>query len=680
MNRNRRSILLVIGFFFALAASVLAMPSDLDLTFGNGGRVITAFTWPNQHGHTGAYDVALQPDGKIVIAGSLTAVGPSDGVIVVRYNPDGSLDTTFGFGGKVLASLQYQSRGYSLAIQPDGRIVVVGSIYSPALPNEPEYLAVRFETTGAYDTSFGTGGVLRIGIPGEALDVALQPDGKLVIVGSVTDGSFCLVRLNSGGSLDTSFDGDGKVFAPGFARKLALQQDARIIVAGSASDRSMIARFNPNGSLDETFDGDGVVITPVGILVDFFSAVAIQPDGRIVAAGAALDDEKGYYLSSVVRYSPTGALDSSFDGDGINKGFVGFNSAVVIQANGKIVTGGGFGWVCSLTRYNSNGSFDASFGNGGIRIDRFEYSSGFAALTVQPDGEIVAAGSSYATQYETAADILIARYLSASSKPFDFDNDGRADISVFRPSDRTWYLNQSSNGFSATQFGLSTDKITPADYDGDGRTDISVYRDGTWYWLNSSDNSFNARQFGIPSDIPVPADYYAGGGRSELAVYRGGTWWILNLFNNQISTLQFGLASDKPVVGDYDGDGRADQAVYRNGEWHVNRSTQGYWSFNWGFATDTPVPEDYDGDGETDPAVYRDGTWYLLQSLHGWGELRWGISSDVPVPADYDGDGKSDAAVYRDGIWYLNRSTGGVEIQQFGLVNDKPVPSAYVLE
>jgi photosystem II stability/assembly factor-like uncharacterized protein len=277
----------------------------------------------------------------------------------------------------------------------------------------------------------------------------------------------------------------------------------------------------------------------------------------------------------------------------------------------------------------------------------------------------------------TAAGVFSVRLQPTENA--DFDGDGRADISVFRPSDRTWYLNQSTNGFSATQWGLSTDKLAPADYDGDGRTDISVYRDGMWYWLNSSTGSFNARQFGIASDIPVPANYYTGGnGGSELAVYRSGTWWILNLSNNQITTIPFGLASDKPVASDYDGDGRADCAVYRNGIWYLNRSTHGFAAVQFGIAGDRPLPADYDGDGKTDLAVYRDGTWYLLQSINGFAAFQFGIASDMSAPADYDGDGRADAAVFRNGVWYLRQSTSGFAIQQFGFTNDKPVPSAYL--
>jgi uncharacterized delta-60 repeat protein len=285
-------------------------------------------------------------------------------------------------------------------------------------------------------------------------------------------------------------------------------------------------------------------------------------------------------------------------------------------------------------------------------------------------------GDNIATVDIGAFEVQLGSSTSGRTTPFDFDGDGRADLSVFRPSDQTWYLNRSQAGFSATQFGLSTDKITPADYDGDGKTDISVYRDGVWYWLNSSDYSFNTYQFGLTNDIPVPADY-DGDGRAEPAVYRNGVWWTLNLANNQVKVVQFGLSTDKPVAADYDGDGRADQAVYRNGEWHLNRSTQGYTVVNFGLATDKPVIGDYDGDGQADEAVYRDGTWWILQSTQGTAVFQWGLPTDIPTPADYDGDGRTDAAVFRDGIWYVRQSNGGISIQQFGLANDNPLQSVY---
>ncbi len=266
---------------------------------------------------------------------------------------------------------------------------------------------------------------------------------------------------------------------------------------------------------------------------------------------------------------------------------------------------------------------------------------------------------------------------------FDFDGDGKADVSVFRPSNGEWRLNQSTNGFSATQFGLSTDKITPADFDGDGRTDIAVFRNGTWYWLNSSNGSFQAAQFGQAGDIPVPFDY-TGDGRAELAVYRVGTWYTLNLANNQFNAVQFGLSTDKPVAADYDGDGRADYAVYRDGIWYLLRSTQGFAAIQFGLPTDKLVPADYDGDGKTDVAVFRpsNGFWYLRQSLFGLRSMYFGLATDLPVPADYDGDYRADIAVFRpsNGTWYIRRNQFTLSFTgvAFGEATDKPVPNAFV--
>ena len=290
--------------------------------------------------------------------------------------------------------------------------------------------------------------------------------------------------------------------------------------------------------------------------------------------------------------------------------------------SGRYVYDGGF----AILRLNPNGVPDTGFGTNGRVTTPIGNYSGAADGAVQPDGKILAFGTTY--QQNTSSDIAIVRYLGDSAVPrpvqFDFDGDRRADVSVFRPSDRIWYLNQSTNGFSATQWGLSTDKITPADFDGDGKTDIAVFRDGIWYWLNSSNNSFNAAQFGLPDDIPVPADYNDGDGRAELTIYRGGVWWSLNLSNNQTSVVNFGLASDKPVLAITTATDAPTKPSIANGEWHMNRSSQGYTVVNLGLPTDKPVPADYDGDGKTDLAVYRDGTWYVLQSTNGYSAVSMG--------------------------------------------------------
>jgi uncharacterized delta-60 repeat protein len=231
----------------------------------------------------------------------------------------------------------------------------------------------------------------------------------------------------------------------------------------------VVVRYNTDGTLDTSFNGTGKVITSFGSDNDFTRSVAIQADGRIVVAGSS--------------------------SNGANFGF-------------------------AVVRYNTNGSLDTSFGSGGKVITPVGSFAVASSVAIQADGKIVAAGYSSNGVY---SDFALVRYLADSNSNirtrFDFDGDGGADISLFRPSNGVWSLRRSSLGISDTQFGLSTDKITPADYDGDGKTDIAVFRDGFWYWLNSSNGSFNAFQFGQAGDIPVPADY-SGDGRATCRLSR----------------------------------------------------------------------------------------------------------------------------------------------------------------
>jgi Tol biopolymer transport system component len=272
---------------------------------------------------------------------------------------------------------------------------------------------------------------------------------------------------------------------------------------------------------------------------------------------------------------------------------------------------------------------------------------------------------------------------------FDFDGDGRSDISYFRSSNSGWYLLRSTAGLWVPQWGLSSDVLAPADYDGDLKTDVAVWRpsDGNFYVLNSFDGTVRVENFGLPGDVPTGGDW-DGDGKADLAVYRGGaqgTFYYRGSMGNPNKNITFtpwGISGDKAVAGDYDGDGRTDAAIFRpsSGIWYVRKSSDGQMMANaFGLAGDTLVPADYDADGKTDLAVFRGGIWYILRSSQGFTAFQYGLSGDAPAPADYDGDGKADAAVFRNGVWYvLKTQSGATEITNFGTSGDNPIPAAFV--
>ncbi len=270
----------------------------------------------------------------------------------------------------------------------------------------------------------------------------------------------------------------------------------------------------------------------------------------------------------------------------------------------------------------------------------------------------------------------------------DFDGDGKTDLSVFRPSEGNWYLNRSSTGFVAANWGITNDTLVPADYNADNKTDFAVFRptsvegQADFYILNSNDFTFQGAAWGTIGDIPIVGDYN-GDDKDDIAIWRPSTAIFYVLQNGSLRQFQFGSVSDTPISGDFDGDGKHDFAVFRssNNTWYFNKSSDGTdVSLAWGTSGDKLVPADYDGDGKDDFAVFRpsNGVWYIVKSSGGTQFVNFGIATDVPVPGDYDGDGKDDVSVYRNGVWYLNQSTSGFATANFGVSTDRPIPKQYI--
>lgn len=394
---------------FCANAVIHAAPGDLDPTFGTGGKVTTAIGSLDDS----AYSVAVQSDGKIVTAGMARNGGRSD-IAVVRYNADGSLDTAFGSTGKVTVSLSSgDDVALSLALQADGKIIVAGY----ATNSTRDVALVRFNANGSLDTSFnGTGKVVTTVGTGSDTGrcVVVQSDGKIVVAGDALIGSaadIVVLRYNANGSLDTSFNGTGKVttaigIGNDSAYSVALQTDGKIVVAGDSFNGSdydfALVRYHADGSLDTTFNSTGKVITAIGTGDDDAFSVAIDANGKIVVAGGA--SSGGAYSFAVARYTTTGALDTSFGGTGkVSTSISGIDElarTMAVQSNGKIVLGGysnnGSNQVFALARYQPDGSLDTSFGVGADgkvattigAHDAFAY-----AVAVQADGRIVLAGS-----------------------------------------------------------------------------------------------------------------------------------------------------------------------------------------------------------------------------------------------------------------------------------------------
>jgi uncharacterized delta-60 repeat protein len=428
--------------FFWTVPMARAADGDLDPTFGIGGMVTTDLNRSTDIANA----VAIQADGKVVVVGTTYRQNDFSGedFAITRYNTNGTLDATFGRGGKVTTNFPgLAAVASSVVIQADGKIVVGGGAF-PLFTFLGDFKVVRYNPNGSLDTSFGEGGIVTTHFSqgSYASGVALQPDGKIVAAGTVfvdfhigesSNTDFALARYAADGTPDTTFGNGGKVTTDfvGFeddAFSVLIQPDGKIVAVGSANDPATFydfaaARYLSNGAIDTTFGVAGKVRTDFGDQnFDRARSAALQSDGKIVAAGFAISQGGGVQNFAVARYTSSGVLDSAFNHNGMTQ--IDFGSCcqsaykVLLQRDGKIVVVGYANSESSdsdflLARLSRKGSLDSTFGLGGkVRTSFGNLNGGANGAALQSDGKIVAVGFQ-ATFTSRFVEFALARYINS---------------------------------------------------------------------------------------------------------------------------------------------------------------------------------------------------------------------------------------------------------------------------
>ncbi|WP_407571992.1 hypothetical protein [Deinococcus altitudinis] len=390
-------------------------------------------------------DLQLQPDGKLVVTGPQRSENTYIDFALVRYTATGALDPTFGKGGKVVTPVgsgASSDRAAALQVQRDGKLVVAGTTNNSFKPTGDDFAVVRYTAAGVLDPRFGTGGkvITPVGA-GSSDDTAtalqVQPDGKLIVAGYTiksdsTGYDFAVVRYTTGGALDTSFGKGGKVVTPvgvggsnDVANAVQVQPDGKIVLAGLAGRDVALVRYTAAGALDTGFGKGGKVVTPIGPgdSRDVAFALQVQPDGKLVVAGSTDGGTTGDDFA-LLRYTATGTLDPTFGKGGkvITPVGLGASSdqaaALRVQPDGKLVAAGTAsqdtgtpGFYFSLVRYRADGTLDTSFGRGGKVVTPVAGGArvdALRALQVQRDGKLVVAG--YVNGGTSGSDFALVRY------------------------------------------------------------------------------------------------------------------------------------------------------------------------------------------------------------------------------------------------------------------------------
>jgi len=683
--------------------------------YASNGTIDSTWEFPTfgSGGFQSISDLALQGDGSLLASGSFSTVNGVAKSNFVRFLPAGNVDLGFtgpapGIGG-----------GGAIAVLQNGKILVTSAGQ-----------LVRLNTDGSTDTGFSH----PAGITSVVTRFSLDPNERIVLYGQSNAGGYKLYRLEANGPIDTGFDPNLTILAEVYAQ--ARQADGKLVVAGTFTQvngvtKQSVARLNADGSLDASFDGGTGFSSPP-------NTISVLGDGKIVAAGG-FSSYNGIPQPGLTRLNADGSLDAAFAptvtsvrgatvlSDGKLMIYGGFSTvngvtreriaklnsdgsldnsvaaaissgsvySVAQLASGGFIVGGSFTGVdgfnrSNLVRLNANGTLDQSFNASGVAtVDR---------VLAQPDGKIVCvygAGSPSGVGRRLADGSNDAGFLSPT---FASNNSDLRIYSVALQSDGSLLLGGNFYSVNNTlrdnlvrlgSNGMLDRLFLPAGANATVRSllmqpDGTVYVAGDYARLNAVSRAGLARVAPGAFTRVVPFDF-DGDGKADVAVFRPteNKWYILRSSDAQVTQTVFAIPNDRPAPSDYDGDGKTDIAIYRGSAgdwWSLSTIANSQVYAHLGAAGDIPLPSDITGDGRSDYVVYRPSnfTWYRVASSNGANsQIQFGAAGDKPVIGDVDGDGKTEPVIFRPstGDWWWQSSVDSVQrAVHWGIASD--IPSA----
>ena len=555
---------------------------SLDNSFSGDGKLTTVF--PSARSE--AYDVLVKADGKIVAVGLSGNSGssPATNFAIAQYNTDGSPDINFSGDGLEITSVGTtgKSLARAVAIQPDNKIVSAGSAINGS--GNSDFALIRYNEDGSLDNTFNGGFPVLTDFSGSfdyAFDIVLPGNGKIIAAGNGNvltpggpDSEFALAMYNDDGSPDIGFDGDGKLltdmFDQDFVDNIVLQADGKIIAGGHSSTGSgqdmTVARYDVAGNLDPTFDADGKFTSFLGASTDKANAMLVQADGKILVAGNF--GNTNFTSAALVRYNPDGNLDTSFGDNG--KALTGltavpkpveFANAIAVQSDGKIIVAGSSNADFALWRYNADGNPDLSFGINGRTITAVSTATDIAnAVAIQNDGKIVITGYAFAG---TVSNFAVVRYNSNGTPDGGFGTGGIV-ITTINASHTRAAANaiaiQSDNKIVVGGYTGQVVGHTPfalARYNTNGSLDVSFDGEGT---LTTSFGTLRNQvtALAIQNDNKILATGLTGNGASEVAIARYNTDGSLDngFGTGGMLTTSFGPANNYSFANTMQADGK----------------------------------------------------------------------------------------------------------------------------